>query len=148
MFAFLRYRSKSLSHEAEILDTSDLVVISTHRLIDVVGVGGVASHTLLRSASLSLIDELLANTNVFLHHLNGEDVVDLNVMSGETVVEEAGREHHTVASIPELRLILLVEVHDISGADESESAEDHVGGDEPDEEAGVVKRSVVMSNET
>ena len=62
-------------------------------------------------------------------------------------MEEVRREHHTVASVPELGLVLLVKVHDFTGADESESAEDHVSSDSPNEETRVVKRSILQANE-
>ena len=63
-------------------------------------------------------------------------------------MEEARWEHHTVASVPEFWLILIVEGHDISGACKSESAEDHVCGDEPNEEARVVKSGIVHANKS
>ena len=135
------------SHETEVFDAANLVVISTHWLVNVVRVARIAGQTLLRSASLSRIDDLLADTDILFHHFDAVDVVDLNEMSGQTVMEEVGREHHTVASVPELGLILLVKVHDFTGADESESAEDHVSSDGPNEETRVVKRSILQANE-
>ena len=126
----------------------DSIAIWAHRLVDVVGIRDVLREAFLRRALRPLPDDLLAHTDVLLHHLNGEDVVDLDVMGREAVVEEAGREHHAIASEPELRLILLVEVQDIPRADETESTEDHVRGDEPGEEARVVEWSVVDTKET
>ena len=123
------------SHEAEVFNASDLVVVGAQRLVDIVRVGGVAGETLLLRAGLSLVDELLAHTDVLLHHLNRVDVVDLDVMSRQAVVQEVGREHHAVACVPELGLILSVEVHYVAGADEAEAREDHVGGDEPNKHA-------------
>ena len=134
------------SHEAVVSGVLDSIVILAHGLVDVVGVGSVAGETLLGSAGSTLIEDLLADTDILFHHLDAVDVVDLNEMSGETVVKEVRREHHTVASVPELGLILLVEVEDFSGASESESAEDHVGGKEPDKETRVVKGSVLQAN--
>ena len=68
------------SHEAEILDALDFVIISAHGLVDVVGVAGETRQAILRGACLALVDDLLAHTNVLLHHLNEEDVIDLNIM--------------------------------------------------------------------
>ena len=119
------------SHEAEILDTSELVVVSSERLVHIVGVGGVASETLLRSACFALVDHLLADPDVFFHLLDEEDVIDFDVMRRKAAVEEARWEHHTIARVPELRLILLVKVHNLTAAGEAESAEDHVCCDKP-----------------
>ena len=134
------------SHETEVLDAADFVVVGTHWLINVVSVRRVAGQTLLRRASLSLIDDLLANTDILLHHLDAVDMVNLNEMSRETVVEEVRWEHHTVASVPELGLILLVEVHDFTAACESESAEYHVSCYSPNEKTRVVQRSILQAN--
>ena len=130
------------------LFSCDSITIRAHWLVDVVGVHGVARHAFLGRELLPLIDELPAHTNVLLHHLNKEDVVNFDEMGRETVVEEAGREHHAIASVPELRLILLVEVQDISCADETESTEDHIRRNEPGEKARIVEWSVVDANVT
>ena len=60
-------------------------------------------------------------------------MVDLNVVSGDAVVEEVGREHHVVALVPELRVVLVVEVQDVAGADEAEARHDQEGQPEPHE---------------
>ena len=39
-------------------------------------------------------------------------------------MQEVGGEHHVVASVPELRVVLGVEVIDVASTDESESTED------------------------
>ena len=50
-------------------------------------------------------------------------------------MEEVGWEHHVVTGVPELWLILLVEGQYIATSDEAEPTEDHVGAEEPDEQA-------------
>ena len=46
---------------------------------------------------------------ISLHHFDGEDVVNFDVMGREPVVQEGRGEHHVVSGIPELRVILLIE---------------------------------------
>ena len=48
-------------------------------------------------------------------------MIDLDIMSRESVVEERRREHQVVSRIPELRVILLVEYEGVSHSDEFES---------------------------
>ena len=91
-------------------------------------------------------DRIKAIENGYLEAPDTVDVVDLNEMGRETVVQKVGREHHAVTSIPELGLILLIEVHDLSTADESESAEDHVSRNNPNEETRVVQGSILQTN--
>lgn len=93
----------------------------------------------LLALSLALREDLLAGSLISLHHLNGEDVVDLNVVSGDAVVQEVGWEHHVVSLVPELGVVLVVEVQDIASADEAEAGADQEGEPEPHEEGGVVE---------
>ena len=138
----------SCSQVTEVFDALHLNAVGAHRLVHVVGVGGVASGAILRGAHLSFVTDLFADWDVLLHHLDSVDVIDLDVMSGEAVVQEVGREHHAVASEPEFGLVLSVEGEHVSRADESESAEDHVSGNAPGKEAGVVEGSVLETNVT
>ena len=109
---------------------------------NVVGVSCVLVGAFLSCASVSLSEDLSTSDLVLLDHLNGEDVIDLDVMGRDAVMEEVGWEHHVVTSVPELWLILLVESEDITRSDEAESTEDHVSAEEPDEETRVVEGSV------
>ena len=62
-------------------------------------------------------------------------------------MKEVRREHHSVSSVPELRLILIVELEHVSASHEPETRENHVSGEEPDEQAGVVEWSVAHAYE-
>jgi hypothetical protein len=97
---------------------------------------------------ITLSEDLHTGTLVLLHHFNSENVVDFDVVGGDAVVQEVGREHHIVASIPELGLVLRVEEQDISGTNEVETRHDCHGGEAVDEETGVVQRTVRIVDET
>ena len=73
--------------------------------------------------------DLAAGALVLLQHFDGENVIDLNVVRREPVVEEVGREHHIVASVPELGVVLLVKLKHVALADEAEAVEDHPGAE-------------------
>jgi len=91
--------------------------------------------------------DFLAGALIALHHLDGEDVVDLDVMGRDAVVQETGREHHVVPCIPELWVVLVVELHDITRADEPESRDYEEGQPEPHEEGRVVQGAMAGSND-
>ena len=84
--------------------------------------------------SLAVGEDLLAGGLIPLHHLDGEDVIDLNVMSGDAVVQEVRGEHHVVALVPELGVVLVVEVQDVARTDKTEARDDQEGEPEPHEE--------------
>ena len=63
-------------------------------------------------------------------------------------MKEVWWEHHVVTSVPELWLILLVESEYITRSDEAESGEDHVGTEEPYEEACVIKRPLLDTHKS
>ena len=140
-FAFLSI-GFPLSEKSVILETLNLIVILAEWLPNVVGVSCVLVGAFLSCASVSLSEDLSTSDLVLLDHLNGEDVIDLNVMGRDAVMKEVGWEHHVVTGIPELWLILLVEGKYVTGSDEAESTEDHVSAEEPDEETRVVEGSV------
>ena len=124
------------------LGSLDLVVVSSHRLVNIVGVQDVLGSLLEVGVSLSVGENFLSGDLVALEHLDVEDVVDFDVMSGESVVQERGREHHVIASIPELGVVLGVEHAQVSASDESESGDDEASEPEPHEHAGVVEGSL------
>ena len=62
-------------------------------------------------------------------------------------MQEVGREHHVVASVPKLRVVLGVEKQHVTRADEAEPTEDHHAAEEVHEQARVVQRSVLHSDE-
>ena len=113
--------SEEFSEETLALETNHGVVVGTKWLIHIVRVAAVSGESLLWSGGFSLGEDLSAGGLVPLEHLDGIDMVDLNVMGGETVVEEVGWEHHVVSSIPELWLVLQVESEHISLSDKSKS---------------------------
>jgi hypothetical protein len=62
-------------------------------------------------------------------------VVDLDVVSRDAVVQEVRGEHHVVSLVPELGVVLVVELEDISRSDESEARDNEEGEPEPHEES-------------
>ena len=120
----LQGKLSGCSEFAVVLHTLDSVVVSVHGLVDVVGVGGVTSSLFLVGVSVSFGEDFTTSYLVFFDHLHCENVVDLDVMRRNTVVQEVGREHHVVARVPELWVILAVEVEHIAGTDESEASHD------------------------
>ena len=92
--------------------------------------------------------DLSARALVLLHHLNGEDVVDLDVMGRDAVVQEVGGEHHVVARVPELWVVLSVEPQDVAVADEAEPVEHHHRAEEVHEQGREVQRPVLHSQES
>ena len=115
----------SLSEKVVVFVTLNLVIIWSKWLPDIVRVECILRGTLFLSACVSLSQDLTTGHVILFEHFNGEDVIDLDVMGGDAVVKEVGREHHVVTSIPELRLILLVEGKHIALSDEAESSEDN-----------------------
>jgi hypothetical protein len=93
----------------------------------------------LVALSVALGKDLLAGRLISLHHLDGEDVIDLNVMSRDAVVQEVGWEHHVVSLVPELGVVLVVEVQDIASTDETEAGADEECQPEPHEQGRVVE---------
>lgn len=63
-------------------------------------------------------------------------------------MEEVGGEHHVVARVPELRVILGVEPVDIASADESKPVEDHHAAEEVYKDARVVKGTILNADES
>ena len=68
-------------------------------------------------------------------------MIDLDEMGRETVVKEAWWEHHVVSSVPELWLILQVELKNISLTYESKSVHKVDSGEGVREESRVVESS-------
>lgn len=127
------------SEQAVVLESLDLVIIRAHCFVDVVRVSDVFGSSLIIRVSFSFFEDFLSCKLVSLHHLNCENVVDFDVVSRDSVVQEVGWEHHVVSGVPELRVILSVEGHGVSGTDESETRHDQDGGPEVHEESGVVQ---------
>ena len=110
--------------------------------MDVVGIGDVLGVLHLVAVLLTLSQDLLAGYLVPLHHLNSEDVIDLDVVSGDAIVEEVRGEHHIVALVPEFGVVLVVEVQHVTRTDETEPRHYQEGQPEPHEEGGVVEGSL------
>ncbi len=66
-------------------------------------------------------------------------MIDLNVVSRDAVVQEVGWEHHVVSLVPELGVVLVIELQDVACADEAESRHNEEGEPEPHEEGRVVE---------
>ena len=62
-------------------------------------------------------------------------------------MQEVGREHHVVASVPKLRVVLGVEKQHVTRADKAEATEDHHAAEQVHEQARVVQGSVLHSDE-
>ena len=97
---------------------------------------------------ITLGKNFLADGLVFANHLNGENVVDFNPVSRDSVLQEARGEHHVVTSKPELGVILTVKVHNITGTDETESSEDHEGNEQVKGNARVVQGTILDTKES
>ena len=110
--------------------------------MNIVGVGDVQSSLLEIRVLFSLIENFLSGGLILLEHLNGEDVVDLDIMSRDSVVQETGWEHHVVSGVPELWVVLVVEGHVVSDATETESGDDGRSQETPHVEAGVVQGTI------
>ena len=142
------FKYRLLSEEFVGLHTRDLVVVTAAEgFVDVVSVLDEFGTLDFVGVGLSFSEDLLTGALVLLHHLNGEDVVDLDVMSRDPVVQEVRGEHHVVTRVPELGLILSVEEEHIAGTDEMEAIHDHHSASHPDEDAGVVEGAVHIGHE-
>ena len=75
-------------------------------------------------------------------------MVDLYVMSRDTVVKEGRGEHHVISSVPELWVVLGVEIQGVTHSDESEPGDDQEGQPEVHEEARIVQGTVAHSHES
>ena len=74
--------SKAKVSEVSILLCAfEFVIICLQRLVNVVGIGAVLGSFNEVTVSFTFQDNIFANFLVFFHHLDGEDVVNLNVMS-------------------------------------------------------------------
>ena len=96
---------------------------------------------------VTLSKDLNASTLVLLHHLDGENVVDFDVVGGDAVVQEVGREHHVVASVPKLRVVLGIEKQNVARADETEPTEHHHAAEQIHKQTREVQRSVLHAHE-
>ena len=124
-----------------------VVVLAAERLVDVVGVRDQGSALVLIGVGITLSEHALSHNLVLLHHLNAEDVVDLDVMGGEAVVQEVRGEHHVVALVPELWVVLRVEEIDVAGAHEAEAREHEHRAPHPHEDAGNVDGALGHADE-
>ena len=136
----------SLSENSVIFEALDLVIILSEWLPDIVRVWCVLSGAFFLSACISLSQDLSASDLVLSDHFDGEDVIDLDVMGRDAVMKEVWWEHHVVTRVPELGLILLIEGENVARSDEAESTQDHVGAEEPNEKARIIKWSVWYSD--
>ena len=85
---------------------------------------------------------------ISFQHFDGEDVVNLNVMSGESVVQERRRKHHLISREPEFGIVLIIKGEVVSTSDESESIKDEHREPAVHEYAGVAQRSAGDSQES
>ena len=134
---------------AIILHTFDLVwILAAEWFVHIVRVSCVHSSFYLITMSLAFCDDLFSSYLILLHHFNCEDVIDFDVVSWKTVVQEIRREHHIVARVPEFRVVLSVKPVDISRSDKSKSAEHHHAAEEVHKDTWVVQRTILHSQES
>eukprot|EP00352_Strombidinopsis_acuminata_P005119 CAMPEP_0176360624 /NCGR_PEP_ID=MMETSP0126-20121128/17210_1 /TAXON_ID=141414 ORGANISM="Strombidinopsis acuminatum, Strain SPMC142" /NCGR_SAMPLE_ID=MMETSP0126 /ASSEMBLY_ACC=CAM_ASM_000229 /LENGTH=168 /DNA_ID=CAMNT_0017715919 /DNA_START=41 /DNA_END=547 /DNA_ORIENTATION=- len=139
----------ALSESSLVLGSLDLAVgIGLQGLVDVVGVCGVQGSLGTIVVGISLSENFLADVLVLANHLNRENVVDFNPVSRDSVLQEARGEHHVVTSKPELGVILAVEIHNVTGADETESAENHEGDEQVKGNTRVVQGTILDAEES
>ena len=124
-----------------------VIILASERFVDVVGIGCVERPLDLVGVGLALCDDLTARVLVLLHHLDGKDVVDFDVMGRKAIVQEVGREHHVVASVPELRIVLGIEKQNVARADEPEPTENHHATEKVHEQTREVQRPVLHAHE-
>jgi len=127
------------SEEAIVLHALDLIIVLTECLVHVTGVSDVLGVFDLIRVAFTVSKDLLACDLIAFHHLNSEDVVDLDVMGGDAVVQEVRWEHHVVSLVPELGVVLVIELQDVAGADETEARHDQESQPEPHEQSTVVQ---------
>ena len=63
-----------------------VIILASERFVDVVGISSVKRSLDLVGVSLALGDDLTARVLVLLHHLDGKDVVDFDVMGRKAIV--------------------------------------------------------------
>ena len=129
------------------LDSLDSIGITRHWFVDVVSVWSVSCSLLFLCAWISLGQDISSSSDVFLHHLSEEDVVNFDIMCRKSVVQETWWEHHVVSLEPELGTILWVEGLHVSSSTESASGEDHSGTPEVAEQSTIVQWSVSKRSE-
>lgn len=130
------------------LESLDLAIVRAELLVNVVVVEDVLSQLLLISVSFSLSKHFLSRVLISLHHFDGENVIDFNIMGGEPVVQERGREHEVIPAVPELWVILCVEGQGVPHSDESKSGNDADAGHEIDQESRIVEGSIGYTYES
>lgn len=124
------------------------VVLAAEGLVHVVLVGNVLGALNLVAVGVTLGQNDSAGDLVLLHHLDAEDVVDFDVMRGETVVQEVWWEHHVVTLVPEFWVVLSVEVVQVTAAHEAEAGENNHGSPHPHEHTGNVDWTLGHAEET
>ena len=129
----------SSSEQTVVLDALDLIVIRAEGLVHVSSVGDVLGVLGLIGLSFAVGEDFLACDLITLHHFNGEDVIDLNVMSGDAVVQKVRGEHHVVSLVPELWVVLVIELHNVARANEPETRDDQEGEPEPHEKGRIIE---------
>jgi len=143
-----KYKAKTSSEGTVVTHSLDLIIIGTHRFADVHGVSSISRTSFHLGDLVSISEDFSSSNLIFLNHLYSENVVDFNVMSRDSVVEEVRREHHVVTGEPELGSVLMVEVHNISSSDHSVSRNNEGGNKGPHVKSRVVKRGRGISNVT
>lgn len=131
---------------ADVLESLNSVAVLSEGLVDVVGVGRESGALHLVRVGVSLSDDFSAGHLVPSHHLDAEDVVNLNIMSRKTVVQEGRREHQVVSVEPELGLVLVVEQKHVLASHESEVGNQAKGAPGPHPKAGVVQGAISNTN--
>ena len=117
-------------------------------LIYIVGVRDVFGGLLLFAAEISFGKNIFSSVDILLKHFGEENVVDFDIMRRESVMQETWWEHHVVSVEPECCAILSVELVVISCVLESASSKDHSGDEQVHIEAGVIKRSIRVGEES
>ena len=135
------------SEEVIVLGALDLVIIFAKRLPDIVRIESILGSTLFLGAGISLSEHFPTSEVIFLEHFDCKNVIDLDIMSRHAILKEVGWEHHTVASIPEFWLILLVECENITVSNETELGQDHGCSHPPHKDTGVIQWSILHTNE-
>ena len=134
------------SEEVIVLGALDLVIIFAKRLPDIVRIESILGSTLFLGAGISLSEHFPTSEVVFLEHFDSKNVIDLDIVSRHTVLQEVRGEHHAITCIPEFRLVLLMECENVTVSNETELGQNHRSCHPPNKDTRVIERTILYTH--
>ena len=134
------------SEEVVILGALNLVIIFAKGLPNIVRIESILGSTLLLGAGISLCKYFSAGKMIFLEHFDSKNVIDLDIVSRHTVLQEVRWEHHAITCIPEFRLVLLMECENVTVSDETELGQNHRSCHPPNKDTRVIERTILYTH--